>query len=421
MKFLNQFYVEKVLLIDPNFPFAHKSRNHSDLLPVGLLKIGAYLKNNNVNTKLIRLNKEMDFSNEIKKFNPDLVMVTSVFTYWSGYVKEAVQFSKKNLPSVPVVVGGIFASLMPEKCKEYTGCDYVHRGIIPEAEGIAPDYSLLGEDAEEIDYQIIHSSRGCIRKCGFCGVYTIEPEFLHINSIKNQIIRKKLVFYDNNLLANPDVEELLYELVNLKKEKVITSCESQSGFDGRILKKKPHLAKLLKKANFKAPKIAWDGSIKEATLRKKEIDILIDAGYQPKDISIFMIYNYELDYKEMEEKRVKCFKWGVQVSDCRYRPLDRLDDNYNPSKRMGQTNDDYHINPNWTDEEIRAFRRNVRRHNICIRHNMKYHSNKSERKKISKEDSMRFREMEYDEVKKYLPDAWNPAEVCKVDKQTKLM
>ena len=79
---------------------------------------------------------------------------------------------------------------------------------------------------------------------------------------------------------------------------------------------------------------------------KKEIDVLIEAGYNPKDIAIFMIYNYELDYNELEEKRAYCFKWGVQVSDCRYRPLDRLDDGYNPNKTSGQTNKDYHINHN---------------------------------------------------------------------------
>ena len=59
-------------------------------------------------------------------------------------------------------------------------------------------------------------------------------------------------------------------------------------------------------------------------------------------ISVFMIYNYDLDYKELEKKRVYCFNWGVQVSDCRYRPLDRLDDGYNPAKHSGQTNDEYH-------------------------------------------------------------------------------
>lgn len=421
MKFINDYDVERVLLLDPKFPVAHKSRNHSDLLPVGLLKIGAYLKNNGVETKLVRLNAGTDFSKEIKEFNPDLVMVTSVFTYWSKQVKDAVQYSKKLLgKEIPVVVGGIFASLLPKECKDYTGCDYVHEGVIPEAENIQPDYSLLGEDAEEIDYQIIHSTRGCIRQCGFCGVYTIEPEFKHINSIRNQIIRKKLVFYDNNLLANPNVEELLQELITLKKERVISSCESQSGFDGRVLKKKPHIAKLIKEANFKAPKIAWDGPFETFKARKKEIDLLVDAGYNPKDISVFMIYNHDLDYKELEKKRVYCFNWGVQVSDCRYRPLDRLDDGYNPAKHSGQTNDEYHINPNWTDDEVRTFRRNVRRHNICIRHDMKYHSNKAERKKISKEASMKYRDMSFEEVKQYLPDAWNPAEITKVDKQTTL-
>ena len=180
MNILKNPRIKKVLLIDPAFPASRKSRNHRDLLPVGLLKIGAYYRNQGVITKLIRLNKEEDFESEIKKFKPDLVLITSVFTYWSKQVKEAVEYSKRLLPAVPVVVGGVFASLLPEKCKSYTGCDYVQEGIFPEAECIPPDYSLLGEDEKEIDYQIIHSTRGCIRKCGFCGVYKIEPDHRRI-------------------------------------------------------------------------------------------------------------------------------------------------------------------------------------------------------------------------------------------------
>ena len=30
--------VKKVLLLEPNFPIPNKSRNHSDFLPIGLLK-----------------------------------------------------------------------------------------------------------------------------------------------------------------------------------------------------------------------------------------------------------------------------------------------------------------------------------------------------------------------------------------------
>lgn len=401
--------VRKVLLIDPAFPLSRKSHNHADLLPVGLLKISSYLKSRGIETKLIRLRNQLLKSD--LDFDPDLILITSVFTYWANEVKNAVDFSKLHFPKAFTVVGGVFASLMPEKCKEFTGCDYVNEGIILEAEDIKPDYSLLGEDESKIDYQIVHSSRGCVRKCGFCGVYKIEPTFKCKKSIQEEIIRKKLIFYDNNLLANEYIEELLKELVELKNSKVISRCESQSGFDGRILRQNPNLATLLKEAGFVNPKLAWDYSVKSHKKRKEEIDILVEAGFKPKDISIFMIYNYDLDFVELEEKRIYCFKWGVQVSDCRYRPLNRLDDNYNPYAKKPQSNEDYHINHNWSDEEVRQFRRNVRQHNICVRHEMAYYSNAAERKKIPKEDSLKFRSMSFEEVKNYLSDAWNPLEI----------
>ena len=77
---LDKNNIKRVLLIDPDFPRATKSRNHKDLLPVGLLKIGTYLKCRNIKTKLIRLTSVDNNEDEIKKFNPDLVLITSVFT-----------------------------------------------------------------------------------------------------------------------------------------------------------------------------------------------------------------------------------------------------------------------------------------------------------------------------------------------------
>ena len=38
---------------------------------------------------------------------------------------------------------------------------------------------------------------------------------------------------------------------------------------------------------------------------------------------------------------------------------------------IGEGDFDYYISPLWSDDEVRQFRRNVRRHNICIRHDMK--------------------------------------------------
>jgi len=47
------------------------------------------------------------------------------------------------------------------------------------------------------------------------------------------------------------------------------------------------------------------------------------------------------------------------------RPLDQLYDNYDP--HLPQTGADYYIHPGWTDERVKAFRRSVRKQNICVR------------------------------------------------------
>ncbi|WP_406534214.1 cobalamin-dependent protein [Methanobrevibacter sp.] len=417
--------IKNVLLVEPNFPIPNKSRNHSNFLPIGLLKIAAYLKTRNINVELIRFeeNKDEDYGQttliptEKDEFKPDLICVTSIFTYWSKYVKNAVFYYKNKFKDIPILVGGVYASLMPDHCKKYTKCDDVIQGPIPEAENLIPDYSLV-----DVDYQIIHTSRGCIRKCGFCGTYIIEPEWACKKSIKDEIIKKKLIFYDNNLLANQYIEDILNELIELKKEKKISYLESQSGFDGRILRKKPYLAKMLKDAGFKNPKIAWDYGIKQAPKIKEQIDLLIDVGFTAKEISVFMIYNYEPNYEEMEEKRVKCAEWGVQITDCRYRPLDAEDDNYSSYKK-NQTSEDYYIHEEcgWTDAKVRKFRRNIRRHNICMRHGVDYHSTILERKQIPQEAAKRYREMKFKEIKekysKELPDAWCPLDFHPADEQ----
>jgi hypothetical protein len=84
-----------------------------------------------------------------------------------------------------------------------------------------------------------------------------------------------------------------------------------------------------------------------------------------------MIYNYDISYKEMLKKLDYCGKWGVQIADCRYRPLDSVKDDYDASKyRTGQTKVDYYIHTKsgWSDQKIRSFRKRVRQHNIWIRY-----------------------------------------------------
>lgn len=390
--------VRNVLLVYPNFPKAQKSRNHKDFIPIGLLKIASLLRKYNINFQLV-----FPDDNIVLNENPDLICITSLYTYYSKYVKEAVDLYREKYPQSKIMVGGIYASVLPEQCEEYTKCDIVFKGIIEEAEDLLPAYGLIDSDV-----QIIFSTRGCVRKCSFCGTHLIEPKYTYKKSIKNEIVKKKIVFYDNELLANPYIKDILKELIELKQSRKISYVESQSGFDGRILLQHSELGQMIKDAGFQNPRIAWDYSFSDADNILKQIKILEEAGYRRKSISIYMIFNWDIPFNEMEKKRAKCFEWGVQITDCRYRPIDITSDNYNPHKKS-QTNEDYYIHPLWTDEQNRMFRRHVRRTNIAIRQDTNFYSYKVETKKFSKDMIAKFRNMSVKEASKIIDDIYDPA------------
>jgi len=251
---------------------------------------------------------------------------------------------------------------MPEHAKQ-TGCDTVEPGLY--RNGVAENY-IPAYDMVDVDYQIIHASRGCFRRCNFCGTWKVEPLVSFKKTIQPEIKKKKLIFYDNNLLANPHIKNILGELAEFRfPNRCTVECEGQSGLDGRLLTSDPGIAVLLKKAHFKNPRIAWDGPYLMWPQIKEQIFSLRTAGFSSDNIFVFMLYNHRLSYDEMRAKLDACRRWGVRVIDCRFRPLNSIQDGYRP-RAKGQKATDYFVHENWTDRQVRTFRRAVRRQNIAI-------------------------------------------------------
>ena len=362
-----------ILLVEPNFPFPNKSKNkangvHKNFVPIGLLKFGALYKQKGADVRIVR-------GKENVKFKPKEILVTSLFTYWSSYVWESIEYYRNLFPHSKIKLGGIYATLHADTkkvrslAKKYNV--EIFRGVSKEAEEYLPDYSLL----HDVEYHATHTMRGCIRRCKFCGTWIIEPRITHKTEeeIVKEILRigkNKVIFYDNNILANPHIKDILQEFVKLRINKRPIIFEAQSGFDGRLLKANPGLAQLIRNTRFQNIRIAWDNSLINADSIKRQIDIISDVGYKPKDISIFVIYNFDIPYEDMLKKINKCAKWGVQISDCRYRPLLLDYDNYNPHMINGQDDRQYYIHKKsgWTDLKVRNFRSLVRKHNIWIRY-----------------------------------------------------
>ncbi len=55
---------------------------------------------------------------------PDAVFLTSAMTYWYGGVKWIISILKRELPDVPIILGGTYARLCPEHAKGL-GADHI--------------------------------------------------------------------------------------------------------------------------------------------------------------------------------------------------------------------------------------------------------------------------------------------------------
>lgn len=374
---------DNILLVEPDFPYPTKSKNrataiHKNFVPIGLLKLGTYYKSKKCKVRLVRGNKSRK---DLNYYKPDKILVTSLFTFWSRYVWDSIAHYRDLFPRSEITIGGIYATLLHDSAEFIRLASKYrtkhHIGLHNGAEKLLPDYSLL---QGKVSYHVIHAMRGCIRRCKFCGVWKIEPRMVckKPQEVIDEILavgENKVIFYDNNLLANPHIENILKMLVGLKVNGKPVVFESQSGLDGRLLEKSPELARLIEQVRFRNVRVAWDHGLDDARSIKKQLTYLIDVGYLAKDLSVFILYNFDLPYRDILKKIRYCKKWGVQVTDCRYRPLDSTSDNYDPRAwRIGQTAEEYYIHRkgSWTDAKIRDVRKRVRRHNIEIRYSCKY-------------------------------------------------
>jgi len=59
---------------------------------------------------------------------PDLILVTSSMTYWYTGVAETIAFLRLHWPGVPIWLGGIYATLLPDHARKHSGADRILPG-----------------------------------------------------------------------------------------------------------------------------------------------------------------------------------------------------------------------------------------------------------------------------------------------------
>jgi hypothetical protein len=291
-----------VLLVEPNY--------YSKFPPLGLLKLSSYHKSNGDTTELVK-------SCEMPKRQPDLIYVTSLFTWAWKPVWIAVEFCKRKFPNTEVHLGGLYASLLPKHAAS-SGADVVYEGIFEEAEGLMPDYELV----EKWDGSIIFSSRGCLRKCPFCAVPKIEGSLKSVKkSIKEFVYHKhtSVIFWDNNILAASNWRSVFDEL-----EELNLNVDFNQGLDARLITDEVanRLSRLkLNSGSSMKVRLGYDSKQSEEPV-KKAIERLHDVGINGRRIMVYTLFNYNDDPEEFFLKVRNILEWGAVCYPMRYEPLD---------------------------------------------------------------------------------------------------
>jgi len=129
-----------------------------------------------------------------------------------------------------------------EGCEDvsYGGTGYDLTIKLPEKiDNCEQDYSIYPNN--DISYGFI--TRGCIRNCEFCFVPKKEGKIHKYRNVDQIVKHKKVKFMDNNILAYPECEEILQEIVDKK-----IRCQFNQGIDIRLLTEKR--AELLSKIKY---------------------------------------------------------------------------------------------------------------------------------------------------------------------------
>lgn len=309
----------KILLVEPP-----KGRNyHTPYPPLGLLKLAAYHTRKGNTIRLISGTSDNDF-------NPDLIYITSLFTYAYKPVHSVIQYYTDKYRKAEVYVGGIYATLCSEHLYDVFGNRIrVHKGLFEEAEDLLPYYSILSDSKASI----VFSSRGCVRTCSFCSVSKLEPKFKAKKSIRHLIYpeHKEVIFWDNNILASPYWSQVFNEI-----EELGIHVDFNQGLDARLLTEK--VALRIKKLKVKVVRLAYDSKgIRNSV--KRAIELLKTVGIRGREIIVYCLYNH-LDTPEFFLSRTKdLMEWGVVAYPMRYEPLEPRPKNT-------------YISQNWNSEQL---------------------------------------------------------------------
>ena len=285
---------------------------------------------------------------------PLAILVTSVMTYWYQGVIFAIQLLKEKFPHVPVLLGGIYATLCYEHAVKNSGADYVIKGrgeiaalkLVGSLTGF--EYKIIDEDIQfpDPDYHYyqklisvpIITSVGCPYRCSFCASHLLSGNFKQRNPLAvideiDYYYRKRHVrhfaFYDDALLINQE-KHLSIILDSIIDKKLSLNFHTPNGIHAKQITQ--DLAVKMFQTNFKTIRLSFETS-NEARQRQmgskvtndslvNAIEYIERAGFRRKDIGVYVIMGLpDQSSEEVVNSMLFVNSLGAKINLSQFSPI----------------------------------------------------------------------------------------------------
>ncbi len=268
----------------------------------------------------------------------DIILVTSLMTYWIDGVKTTLDILKEKFPSAKTVIGGILPSLVPaDRLKHYIDADYFIKGygetqILDIIKETGPG-ALRGlpypnlSDIDTIPFPAVEfltnrdvlplmTSRGCPYRCTYCASNLLNNGFLErrpekileeIHFMFETYGTKHFVIFDDALLINKD--RRFFNVFREVAETLDVRFHTPNGLHvGEIDRE---TADIFFQSGFKTLRLSFESTSEELLSRSSgkvtvnqmvgAVENLEAAGYERKNLGVYLLYGvYRQKLKEIE-------------------------------------------------------------------------------------------------------------------------
>jgi len=318
------------------------------------------------------------FSKRLKKSGPiDLVVMTSMMAYWYPGIQEAIGIIREEFGDIPVILGGIYATLYHKHASDHSGADFIYRGQVNDALKFAIStfgFRMKKKYEERPYYEILPcpnthcapllTSKGCPFQCSYCAS-NILADFSQRSHEK--VLREVLdfyekgftdfVFYDDALLVNSDthLKPLLRSVI---AEGLRVRFHTPNGLHARFIDQE--LAGLMKQSGFTTIRLSLETINDERQTKsggkvmsedvERAVSVLWKAGFTKKDVGVYIMYGLPgQELKEVMESIAFLKELGSRINLTELAPI-KGTQSWDELKRSGVITED--LDPLLTNNSI---------------------------------------------------------------------